>query len=474
MKRFKINSVKFLSCILMIALFASSCLADGFTIPESAADQYRELNKRYIQFSSELYHLLLNKNRLTNISNINTLNYKAASLYNKGNITESVALVINNLSTINKNINTKQIIGIEKILLDANEFRSALEILETSKRDSDPALVSNILFKFAEYYTANYEWDKVVNLIEKIANDLPQQEYQHALFMEGFALQKLHKHRRAMEIYNKIPETSQYYVNAQLNTAISDFRQEWWTDAHNILDKLLKNSVIDSNNELSDRLHATIGYSFLQLEYFRNSRDAFRNVSLSSSYTNQALIGIALDAAYQKDYVGALNAVRVLKNKNESDLESEESHLLLPYFYEKLHQHATASAGYTSAIKYYETRLQSIKTASMANTSFYKDIILSNNADKFTLNGEHILLASTLPPAFFRQIYLLNEYRNIVEKINNKQLSRTYLMLNDQFANSIKNISLWILKQKSSYITDYMNQCRYGLARLYDKTTNNN
>ena len=473
MKQDHKNKLVRFAFILSLFFLAPAGNAKEYTLAKSTIDRYHKVDKEFTAFSSSFYRFYLPAQHYQQIDNVNTLLTKAKTHYQDNNVADSVALLIHNVSTIKKNVNSKSIIEIENILLESAEFNTAQSLLDIIKQESDPSLVSNVLFAFAKYHFSRNDWETTVTLIEKIANDLPPTDYQHAMFMEGLSLQKLRKHREAIKVYKKIPKNSEYYTMAQINMAVSNFRQDWWTDAHIIINKLLKNPLVTKDKELSDRLHTIIGYSFLQLEYFRNSRDAFRNVSLDGEYTHQAIIGIALDAAYQKDYIGALNAARILENKHGHDLESDESHLLLPYFYEKLHQNATASAGYTSAINYYETRLNSIDAASKTNISVFKKAILDGHTENISVNGEEISLNKYLPAAFFRQVSILNAYRNKIHQAKNKYIKDKFQSLENAFANNMQTITNAILKKKAGFITDYMNQCRYGLARMYDNSASN-
>lgn len=470
MKIFNVCKISFYVITLLFCVHVLPCIAKENPESDDAFAAYKELDNDFVKFSREYYRLLLSTRHFEAISNIRTLADKAENQYKGGNISDSAGLIIRNIATVKNNINTKAIIQIVNILLEASELKTAENILNLAKQESDPSLVSSILFTFAKYYYSRGDWNKVINLTGKIANDLPPEDYQHAMFMEGMSLQKLQKHRKAIVIYQKIPKDSRFYTNARINIAVSDFRQDWWTDAHTIIYALLKDPEIRNNKELTDRLHTMTGYSFLQLEYFRNSRDAFRNVSIDGNYTNQALIGISLDAAYQKDYVGALNAATALNKKHETDIESEESYLLLPYFYEKLHQNATASAGYTNAIKYYENKLQTIHAAMLTEDAYFKNAAFTQSGE-FNLHGETIDLTRVLPSSFFSQYRLLNSYRHHVQQINNHNLSGHLRQITNSFAKTMKIASVSVLDKRARYITDYMNQCRYGLARMYDNNS---
>lgn len=468
MKLFRSSAVYVLASILTINI--NQVRAEEISTPQTDL-HFEHIDAQFSDFSSDFYRGVARTSRFQKLDNLDLL-LKRATNYDKNHDTvEAIGLLIKNISTIRNNINAKSIIGIITLLLEANEVKTAQLIYNLAQSESDPSLVSNLSFAFAKYYFSRNNWQKTIDIIDKIANDLPQQDYQHAMLIEGLSLQNLKKHREALGVYAKINASSKYYTLAQMNMAVANLRQDWWTDAHDIINKLLKEPDVTKNKVLSDRLNTILGYSFLQLEYYRNSRDAFRNVGIDGPYTNQALLGIALDSASQKDYIGALNAAMILKDKKGTDLPVDEANMLLPYFYEKLQQYTTAAAGYSDAIKYFEIRINSINAAQHTDINTYKKYMQNDAPDTVVLNRETINLEKKLPPAFFSQVRLLKSYKITVERMGNNDLLVEYNRLNTEYASTMQSAAEKNLREKSQFITDYMNQCRYGLARMYDNST---
>lgn len=443
--------------------------ANESTVPYTKEKSYQAVNRSFTRFSTSFIHVLAKHGRIVKYDDINTLLDAAQQAYAQHNAARACSLIIGNMHLLNSNINTTAIIDIEALLLKANELNTAKQLLKSINNESDPSIISNVQYAFAKYYYSRGEWNKTIKIIKSIANDLPTLHFQHAMLMEGISLQNLREHRKSLVVYKKIPADSSDYVAARINMAIANIRQDWWTDGYDILTKLLQDPKVRQNKALADRIHTIIGYTFLQQEYFRNSRQAFRKVELHGAYTEQALLGIALDAGYQKDYVGALNASRILKNKSSQAIQVDDAHLLLPYFYEKLGQLATASAGYTDAIKYYEGRLHDLKTSMATNLDDFRRFGTGNHSTIMNVNGERIDLGEYLPPAFFTQLALLRSYKTDVDRLGKNAISTAYRQLLNRFIVLVHDVVRMELKKKSGYITDYMNQCRYGLARLYDK-----
>lgn len=462
---------------LVYILLAGCCWLAAQTVhaakSEAAAAGHSKtmlLDTKFNQFSAAFHAALVKKGNLPRFSDIHALEKLIEEYQNKQQTALATGTIINNLALVQKHVNDKPVIGIVASLLDANELKTAELIYTQVKAESDRSVVSNVAFAFARYQFVRNQWQQTINVINEIANDLPAQDFQHAMLMQGIALQELQKHREAMKAYNKVPNTSPYYTPARLNLAIANIRQDWWTDAHIIIDELLQRPDVKTNNAQIDRLYTVLGYSFLQQQYFRNSRDAFRNVSIDGPYTNQALLGIALTAAHQEDYIGALNAVNLLKTKKTRDLPVDEANLLVPYFYEKLHQHTTAAAGYSDAIKYYEDRIAAINATMQTGIDYFKRELPQYSAGRLILNAEVIEPDDSLPSVFFAQFRLLQAYQPNIEQLDSPALRQQFEKLRDEYAAALQHAAQQALKQKINHLTDYMNQSRYGLARMYDNS----
>jgi len=457
-------------CLLILSLLVGTpALASDSITAYDKIPQYAQFDNAYTAFSRDFVQHLARSGKYPHGLSIASLAQRARQLHKQRRPAEALALILANQSTIRNNINSKGTIEIAKLLLALNEFSTAKQVLTHVQNEADPSVVSNVQFAFANYYYARNNWHETTELVDKVVNDLPPADFQRAMLIQGVALQNLKHHRKALAVYARIPRTSPIYIAARINMAVANIRQDWWSDGYTILDALLQEDNINKNKELKDRLNTMIGYTFLQQAYYRNSREAFRRVALKGDYTNRALLGIALDAAYQKDYVGALNAARILRNQPGRALQIDEAHLLLPYFYEKLGQSATASAGYTDAIKYYESRLSTLNSALSQDTAYYLSARLDTERKILDIDGERLDLGEVLPEALFQQSALLLRYHDPVSTLAASGISAEYSQLQTRLATLLRDTSRELLKQKISYLTDYMNQCRYGLARLYDK-----
>ena len=73
-----------------------------------------------------------------------------------------------------------------------------------------------------------------------------------------------------------------------------------------------------------------------------------------------------------------------------------------------------------------------------------------------------------MPKFFFENIRLLALFQPQVDRMGDATLLREYNVLNNEYKNALQKSTQAILNEKASYLTHYMNQSRYGLARMQD------
>ncbi len=450
-----------------LVVFTGTTFANTAKIKPQAPLDADLLDSEFIRLSKAIYSKNIAVNSAV-FKNINSFQSRLNSLISENNETAAIRLVIRNLELIKNNIDHNSVFTVIRLLLKNNEYLTANNLLEHIKKEGDVSLISNIVFLFSKYHFNHEDYKKTLQTLDGIIPYLSVNDGHFALIMNGISLQKIKLHRKALVSYEKVPETSVYYEYAQLNKAIVYIRQGWWSDAHLIITHLLnkrKTSKSKHDRELVNRLYLVLGYSFLQQEYFRESRNAFRNIEKDSIYANRALLGIALAAANQGDNVGALNVLNILQQKNEKILPVDESYLLLPYIYERIGQNKTASASYSLALSYYENRIKELNSLirKYRNKSFTKLPIVNN---KLSLDGNLIELNDRNNEIFnnYRQLKM---FSNIV---SDPETSRKISLLTHKYQALLDKIVSEKLKQNIEYLESYQNQSQFGIARLYDNS----
>lgn len=456
---------------IIISLFYSSgAYPNSNNSDQSFVSEFNEIDHIHHRFSQNFYSQLLRQSqwRLSDYQTINFLKKTVQKQMEKGREILAAGLIIKNISLLNNNYEHPEIFRFIKILLDQNEWHSANLLFDSIKQEDDPTLNSNAAYLLSTYAFKRNDWPQTLKHITAVNDDLLPEEYHHALLLKGISLQRLSKHRNAIAAYKKVPLSSQYYTTATFNMAIASIRQGWWTEGHALIENALKQPETKKNEKTINRLYLTLAYSLLKKQYFRNARNAFRKIGTQSTYTNRALLGIALTAANQKDYIAALKVITILKEKETFDLSVDESFLLTPYFYEKLQQFATASSGYLAAITYYQKRISGINSILQSDLDPARNQIHFNRDTTTEIGGNPINFSLQYPDYFIENYFRLNSYKVYLDAFNNKTLTTEFKKLKSRYEVVIIKTIRSILKQRIKHLNSYMDQARYGLARLYD------
>lgn len=456
--------------ILLGVLVSFNIAATPVNKPNISIADLNKIDQQHQQFSSHFFQQFVKSQgkQLVLFKGVKQLEKAVQDYTSTSRDIVASGLIIKNIPMLKNNYNNLAIYSFIKHLLEQNEWVSANAIYEILQQEGDHILSATASYLFAEYYFHRQRSDEVLAELKNAINNLPANEAHHAILMKGISLQRSEEHRKALVEYAKIPPASERYVSARLNMAIANIRQGWWSDGHINLTEALAHPVAKKQEEHINRLYLTMGYSFLNQEYYRNSREAFRNVGLNSEYTDQALLGIALTAANQEDYIGALNAVKILKEKKSRELPVDESYLLIPYFYERLKQNTTATAGYTEAISYYQGRIAEIQDVLTKGILFNSSSFQLEPVISITLGQNRIVLTTDYPDYFIKNYIKLGTYRAYLDKMSNQGLNAEYQRLVKAYESHIARMIEIVLHNRIEHLNSYMDQARFGVARLYD------
>lgn len=448
----------------------SICACLYLLLPFSTNASQNQINEQILILEEEfrdLSHTFYVENRQDpRITDISQLQQSVAAHISKNESIRAIQLLYSNIDTINNNIDHSAVFDFVELLLENNEWQLASNIYESIQYEGDKSLTATVQFLFAKYHARRNEWQDVHDLLRGHFTELSDDNSAYAHLLNGSALQHLKQHRAAAISYSKIPQDSRFYNHGQLNTAITNIRQGWWTDAQTIINRLLKTSNKNNKDELINRLNLVLGYSLLQREYYRDARHAFRRIGLDSRYTNRALLGIGLTATSQGDFIGGLNALTILKDKKTPDLSVDESYLLIPYIYEKLQQELTVSASYTEAMNYYKNRIKVLKNIGTRSLTL-DDIIFDTEAGNISIQNNSLDYVKYYPASFIMNFYRLKEFDSSVANI---AIKNKIASLMTRYKDTLNMLLLDLLSKRINYMKSYLNQSRYGLARLYDSS----
>lgn len=423
------------------------------TEEEQLKQEFNELSQRYyLNVSRSMANT-------TPATSIKALTKTVKMLENSGDITRAVATIINNKPILVKHSSYKEINDIIEFLLRHNLLTLAEEYYQHITMNADVYVTSKTDYLFARYHFSHQDYPTTIRYATSIslAEVLSPEQKDYTTLIFGASLQEMQKHREAIPVLQTIPSDSIYYPYAQLNIAIANIRQGWWTDGHLAIKNALKGKVSKNTNDLinkefKNRLHLVLGYSQFQNEFYRNARDSFRKIELDSIYINRGLLGLGLSALSQKDYNAALNAFSYLKDSKTIDLTHIEAHIMLPYTYETMGEIEQATALYTESIAFFEKKVLDITQQNLQLTNLPVEALITECKQHNKTVAQMLSAVQTI----------LTEASN-----DNLHTNMTTFLL--KLKGACATISTYANATMIENIQSYQSQSQFALARLYDK-----
>lgn len=420
---------------------------------EQLEQQFRQVSQQFYQHKAR---------QQSTFNKLDELYSRAKSAFAKNNPILAVGAIVANLELAKKNISDSKVQYLVARLLEHNEYHTAQALFQHAQESGDPYTTSKFNYLLANYYVERKAWDKAQQYLSaiEIQNALTRPESDYATILFGVIMQMHKQHRESVKFYDRVPDTSDYYGYAQLNKAVAFIRQGWWTDAHIAINNALEKKSPAHIEEFNNRLYLVLGYSQLHHEFYRDARQTFRHIGLKSRYVNQALLGIGLCALHQGDFVGALNAFKLLQDKKTDDIYVTESYLLLAFVYEQMGQHATASAHYSEAIAYYQGR---VAGAELESAKVKNSLSASNTDFDYT----------TLSKAVFQEIPAdiranLARLELFSRETRDPRLAKKINDLKHQYNQAVLSLSQAVLAEQTQVLQSYLSQSQFGVAKLFD------
>ncbi len=328
-------------------------------------------------------------------------------------------------------------------------------LIAQAREQGDSLAEARLLFELARFYADNERWAEATTVLKDLSifEQLSSDDFTEAQVILGTALQKQKKHREAMRFYEKVNTESPHFRIAQLNLASALLRQEWWTDAQIAINAALQSNK-SKRDELDYRLFTLLGFSQIQFGFYRDARESFRNVAISSEYAQRALLGLGISALHQQDYIGALNAFDKLRTQPKRDISIAEAHLLSAFTLRQLEQFDAATDRYQEAINYYQMVASDLDALLKSTSSVSVQFLRPEN------NNDKTLQTTALKMALLNGLTTLGMGGSAASAIPS---------LNTRLASISAERAGALLREEKNAIDSYLSQSQFGLASLYDK-----
>jgi lipopolysaccharide biosynthesis regulator YciM len=313
----------------------------------------------------------------------------------------------------------------------------------------------------ADYYLQDMDLKNAREALEQASfADAKSAAGEYASLLQGILLQKQKKHREAAKLYEKIPPSSALYLNAQLNLATANIRQDWWADAITFIHNA-RNKQGKQQTELANHLLMTLGFIQLKAGFYRDAAASFRQITQDSRYAKRAALGLGLGFLEQKKYPEAANIFNHLKAATPSDISTADGYFLAAVTAQNRNASAEAITLYKNAISWYETQL--LQLAHVKNLS----LNLSNPQALTALKSAW----ETLPIRSVRTQKLLARQQEFcrLQTQAPAAFKSTTTALQTELERELSESLAQSLEENNQALNAYLSNCRYGLANTYDK-----
>jgi|GEM_PF-636215 len=450
----KAKHLPFLAALLLSGYSSQLCYAANTkTSADDKAEQVyqRALTQGFDKLATQFQDSSFKK------ANIDALYKDVQKAMDGDKHASALLLLYTNKHLLKQHINHEKVAELFAYALGREALPLVEKLNEWAVVDGDVYTVSLFNYHFAQYYYRLGDWIKARDFLSaiEVRNALSTDQGDYATIIFGVTLQNNKQHRAAIKYYDEISENSKYYGYAQLNKAVAFVRQGWWTDAKIAIDSALEKS--NDNEEFINRLHLVLGYSQLQHEFYRNARESFRHIAVDSRYADRALLGIGLCALNQGDYVGAINAFGILKDKPRTNISISESFLLYAFTHEQMKQSAIASAHYDQAIAYYGKRIRQVDQLLAGLKKLDDNSAITQH---FSQSNSHII-PSHLAIRLENIEYLS---ASIMDKKLKKELDSAKRFIDTQLTKLYRAA----LIDEKGVLVSYLSQAQFGQAKLFD------
>jgi hypothetical protein len=174
------------------------------------------------------------------------------------------------------------------------------------------------------------------------------------------------------------------------------------------------------NNELlalRDKANLALGFAYLKHNKPEEASGAFNRVRLNGALSNQALLGVGWAWNMQAQYNMALLPWIELKTRSTFDPAVQESHLAIPYNFEKIHKPKLALVHYTSASKNYDAQLRILDRIGKAinGGELLRALKPANLGDETALSLYRSKLPPSLTAPYLYTLMAKHEFQNVLK-----------------------------------------------------------
>lgn len=201
---------------------------------------------------------------------------------------------------------------------------------------------------------------------------------------------------------------------------------------------------------LRDKANLALGYAHLKHKQPEEAGKAFNRIRLNGPLSNQALLGVGWAWNMQAQYNMALLPWIELKSRSAFDPAVQESHLAIPYNFEKIAKPNLALIYYTGATKSYEAQLRKLDNISKAinGGELLQALKPANLGDETALSLYRSKLPASITAPYLYSLMATHEFQNVLK--NYQDLLYLEYVLN-RWQRDLPAYSLMLQERRRAY-----------------------
>ena len=254
-----------------------------------------------------------------------------------------------------------------------------------------------------------------------IQGDLPvYREAERLNLLANIYLKQGH-YEKAVATLKDFKGDSSWQAYARFNTGVAFIKQDNLQEGTDQLHQVGK--IEAKTNELRalrDKANLALGYAYLKHRKPEAASESFNRIRLNGALSNQALLGVGWAWNMQSQYNMALLPWIELKSRSTFDPAVQESHLAIPYNFEKIDKPKLALIHYTAAAKNYDAQLRILDRMGKAISGgeLLKALKPANLGDETALSLYRSELPSSITAPYLYSLMARHEFQNV---LNNYQ-----------------------------------------------------
>ena len=392
-----------------------------------------------------------------------------------------------------------------KLYLDLGHLAQAQSLVQATPKSLElEAYKNEILLKLASELYNQQLFNQSKTVLKQINNNLSRKLQEKRQLQEGMTHLALKDYRSASKAFDKISNKSTSGAYAQYNLGIALLNRKKFDDGIETLDKLGQNNFTsDELKNLKDQTNLSLGFLYMRAQEPDLARKYLQRIRLSSTLSNQALLGLGLAESIDNNNREALIPLLELHDRPAFDHAVIESYLAVPHALAKLGSDNNALKYYELAVALFEQQISATTNLSTQLQKTPQYISEIHQLPKYSKsNPTEVLLARLESTLIGNATYSItsrsytklrtlkaempewkkdySDHTNAVElPVEKNALDSRIDTLNKQIDKAIaqhetilSEIVLAELQKENNRLSNHLNKVRFSMAQIYDRILN--